>query len=78
MTRSLTLLALAATAALVAAPGVAQEQDLTVLVPVPQDYKAAKTPWGEPAATWPITSSEYGLRTAIRGASGRSCQAPSR
>jgi len=56
MTRSLTVLALAATAALVAAPGVAQERDLTVLVPVPQDYQAAKTAWGEPdfRGGWPI------------------------
>jgi len=56
MTRSLTLLALAATAALVAVPGVAQERDLTVLVPVPQDYQAAKTAWGEPdfRGGWPI------------------------
>jgi hypothetical protein len=54
--RSLKLLALLGAVALVPAPGVAQEQDLTVLVPVPTDYAAKKTSWGEPdfRGGWPI------------------------
>ena len=56
MKRSLTLLVAVATAALVSTSGLAQEQDLTVLVPVPTDYPAKKTSWGEPdfRGGWPI------------------------
>jgi hypothetical protein len=55
MKRSLILVAALATAAL-PSTGFAQEQDLTVLVPVPTDYQAAKTSWGEPdfRGGWPI------------------------
>ena len=47
-------IALLAAAAL-AAPAVAQ-QDLTQIAPVPQDYEARQTPWGEPdfRGGWPI------------------------
>lgn len=45
----------------IAAPGAnpasAQEADLTVLPPVPDDFTPAKTPWGDPdlRGTWPIS-----------------------
>lgn len=56
MKRSLSLLVAVAGAVLVPAIGVAQEQDLTVLAPVPQGYKAKTTSWGEPdfRGGWPI------------------------
>ncbi len=56
MKRSLTVLAALAVTALAPAAGLAQEQDLTVLVPVATDVEAAKTPWGEPdfRGGWPI------------------------
>jgi len=56
MTRSLSLLAAVVAAALAPAAGLAQGQDLTVLAPVPQDYKAKSTSWGEPdfRGGWPI------------------------
>ena len=53
--RALALLAAVAAGALAPAAGFAQ-QDLTVLTPVPQDYKAKTTSWGEPdfRGGWPI------------------------
>lgn len=56
MKRSLTLLVAVAAAALTPAAGLAQEQDLTALAPVPNDYQAKQTPWGEPdfRGGWPI------------------------
>jgi hypothetical protein len=56
MTRSLALLAAVAACALAPAAGLAQQQDLTVLTPVPKDYEAKKTSWGEPdfRGGWPI------------------------
>jgi hypothetical protein len=53
MKRSLLLLAAAAS---MAAPALAQEVDLTVVQPVPTDYAAKKTAWGEPdlRGGWPI------------------------
>jgi hypothetical protein len=53
MKRSLFLLAAVAMAAL---PAAAQEPDLTVLTPVPTDFDAPKTSWGEPdfRGGWPI------------------------
>ncbi len=55
MKRSVALLA-ALAASTVSLPAVAQEPDLTVLSPVPQDYKAKTTEWGEPdfRGGWPI------------------------
>jgi hypothetical protein len=55
MKGSFALLAIAAVA-LAPVPGAAQEPDLTVLTPVPQDYKAGTTEWGEPdfRGGWPI------------------------
>jgi hypothetical protein len=56
MTRSFPLIAAAAAIALTPAAAAAQERDLTVLAPVPQDYKAKTTAWGEPdfRGGWPI------------------------
>ena len=56
MMRSLTLLAAVAAGALIPAAGMAQQQDLTVLSPVPTDYRAKQTEWGEPdfRGGWPI------------------------
>jgi hypothetical protein len=56
MTRSFSLVAAVAAVALAPAAATAQERDLTVLVPVPQDYKAKTTAWGEPdfRGGWPI------------------------
>jgi len=56
MKRSLALVAALATVALAPAAGLAQEQDLTVLAPVPTDYQAKQTEWGEPdfRGGWPI------------------------
>lgn len=56
MMRSFSLAAAAAAAALVPVAATAQERDLTVLVPVPKDYKAKTTSWGEPdfRGGWPI------------------------
>ena len=56
MRGSLSLLAAIAAGALVPAAGWAQPADLTVVPPVPADYSAKKTAWGEPdfRGGWPI------------------------
>ena len=56
MRRSLGLLLAVAACAGVPLPGVAQEVDLTVVPPVPTDYRAKQTSWGEPdlRGGWPI------------------------
>ena len=47
---------LAAAVACAALPAAAQQPDLTVVQPVPTDYEAGTTPWGEPdfRGGWPI------------------------
>lgn len=53
---------IAAAASLLASPGIAPAQDvpadLTVMPPVPDDYRPKKTAWGDPdfRGTWPIDS----------------------
>jgi hypothetical protein len=50
------LLAALAAGALMPAAGIAQDGDLTVVPPVPTDYRAKQTSWGEPdfRGGWPI------------------------
>jgi hypothetical protein len=52
------LCAAAACCALGLTAAVAQPTDLTVMPPVPDDYRPNKTPWGDPdfRGTWPIDS----------------------
>ena len=56
MRRAFTLLAAVAVCATAPLPGLAQQADLTVVPPVPTDYQAKKTAWGEPdfRGGWPI------------------------